>query len=333
MPRRKKSGGGDSGGGWLNTYADMVTLLLAFFAVLLSMSSTDEALFNAFIESFGATPQEVVDELSGNMENDPGEEVFVAGDFEHLYQQIQEMVSGSDQADNIEVLRVGEAIYIRFSSDVFFEPNSAELRTDSLPELQTIGEALLAFETEIKSINVLGFTATISDPNATYWELSGARAASVATFLDFNIGMDTEKITSIGYGRRYPIAPNDSEENMRKNRRVELIVVSTEEEEEKSVDEMLNDFYDQDSYPEEGTELDTMQPENAVDTSGAEEAQTQDEQTLTGEELPEGETVEGQTADAQQDSTVDDTGAEADTTVDDVGTEADTTAETDGETT
>ena len=59
--QRKSSGGGGGGQAWLNTYADMVTLLLCFFVLMISMSTINEEKFNAFLESFQNIDKEVIE--------------------------------------------------------------------------------------------------------------------------------------------------------------------------------------------------------------------------------------------------------------------------------
>ena len=52
MALKKKSGGGGGGANWMDTYGDMVTLLLCFFVLLYSMSSIDSAKWAAIVMSF-----------------------------------------------------------------------------------------------------------------------------------------------------------------------------------------------------------------------------------------------------------------------------------------
>ena len=54
MRRRRKETGGGGGDSWLNTYADMVTLLLTFFVMLFAMSSIDAEKFKILVEAFGS---------------------------------------------------------------------------------------------------------------------------------------------------------------------------------------------------------------------------------------------------------------------------------------
>ena len=55
--KKKSSGGG--GANWMDTYGDMVTLLLCFFVLLYSMSSIDEAKWKIIVQSFNPS---IVDE-------------------------------------------------------------------------------------------------------------------------------------------------------------------------------------------------------------------------------------------------------------------------------
>lgn len=261
--RNQEEGGGDS---WLNTYADMVTLLLTFFAVLLSMSTTDEMKFNAFIQSFSSLPHDVIEEIinSSNSKEEGDGEVVISTDMDELYQSLKNYVEENDQGAAVEITKVGEVIYIRFSSFLFFEPDEYVLRQSSIPVLSFIGQGLIDHEEKIRMVNVLGFTATIE--NGTYWLLSGERSAVVASFFNYDCGFPDNKLTVIGYGNQYPIAPNDSEENRKKNRRVELVIVGTENEEDFDLDDALKDLYNTNYYPTEGSIVEAQLPENSSET-------------------------------------------------------------------
>jgi chemotaxis protein MotB len=56
------------------------------------------------------------------------------------------------------------------------------------------------------------------------WELSAARALSVVKFLFTHGGIDPARLSAVGYGEYRPIAPNDTEINRQKNRRIEIYV-------------------------------------------------------------------------------------------------------------
>ena len=111
---KRNSGGGEGGAAsWLNTYADMVTLLLTFFAVLLSMSSVDQEKFNAFIESFSNLPPEVIEEIiagkGDNPEDDPTAtsptEVEVTEAMDNLYQMLIEYVEQHGMQEQVSIER------------------------------------------------------------------------------------------------------------------------------------------------------------------------------------------------------------------------------------
>lgn len=264
-----KKRGGEEGGGdsWLNTYADMVTLLLTFFAVLLSMSNTDEAKFNAFIKSFSSLPQSVIDEITSNASTgeDPG--IVAVTNIQALYDALTEYVQQNNQSDFVQISKVDDIIYIRFSSMLLFEPDKYILRKDSLPTLDFIGNALKKYEDIIKMVNVIGHTATVQD--GTYWMLSGERAAVVATHFNFKCGFNPQKLTVVGYGNQYPIAPNDTEENMKENRRVELIIIGSDSMVEFDISDILSQFYDSSAYPTSGSPSEVLfPPETSPATSG-----------------------------------------------------------------
>lgn len=265
MSKRKRDSGGGGGDNWLNTYADMVTLLLTFFAVLLSMSNTDEVKFNAFVESFSNLPQEVIEEvISTNSTSAQGDTMAVQAteDIEDLYQSIKKYVSENNQEEVVETYKVDNVIYIRFSSSMFFEPNSYALRSGSKPILKFVGKGLKDREESIRMVNVIGYTATVK--NATFWILSGDRAAIVARHFDVNCDFPPDKLTVVGYGNQYPVAPNDTEENRKKNRRVEMVIIGSNADADFDLTDALGEFYDSNKYPTKGSGEDVYQPKNGL---------------------------------------------------------------------
>lgn len=232
----RKRAGDDGGGGdsWLNTYADMVTLLLTFFAVLLSMSNTDEAKFNAFIKSFSNLPQEVVDDIisGNNTENEnPEGEIYISS-LNELYMSLKKYVEDNDMTSSIEVSSNNEdIIYVRFDSMMFFRPDEYTMLESSKPTLKFIGDGLKKNESKIRTISICGHTADIAGfgtSNVSEWFLSSERAATVCRFFNEDIGIDGKKLISLGYGGNRPIAGNSTEEGRQKNRRVELVIVGTD---------------------------------------------------------------------------------------------------------
>ncbi len=259
MKKRNRAGGGDDSGAWLNTYADMVTLLLTFFVVLLSMSNTDEQKFNAFVQSFSSLPQEVIEQIisSDAKEEDPeGEMVVQDSQLSDLFNSLQEYVEENNRNEDIQMIMVDDVVYIRFSSSVFFNPDQYTLREDSLEVLDVVGSGLKEYEESIRMINVLGFTATVQD--GEYWMLSAERAAVVASRFNFTHDFPNNKLTVIGYGNQYPVASNDSEEGMRQNRRVELIVAGIGSPEDFNMTEFLGEYYNSELFPQHGSTEDLL---------------------------------------------------------------------------
>ncbi len=294
--KKRDAGGGDSGG-WLNTYADMVTLLLAFFAVLLSMSTTDENKFNAFIESFSALPPEEIQELIAA--GSTGESPEPTSELTELYESLTEFVEENELQDDVRIQMMGDIIRVNFDSAAFFYPNEYEILPDSIAVLHSIGQAFVEFEEQIRMINILGFTATVESDTATYWMLSAERAAIVAEYFEFENGFTKEKMTVNGYGNLYPVAPNDSEENMRLNRRVELIVMGTATDTAVDIPQILEDFNQEGEPGETEASTDAQSTENL---DGVESTSGTD--TTSNTETPSGDTQidSEQSGDAQAES-------------------------------
>jgi outer membrane protein OmpA-like peptidoglycan-associated protein len=112
-------------------------------------------------------------------------------------------------------LQIGETIKL---NNVFFEAGLPTLKSESFPELNRLIEILK--DNPGIYIELAGHTDNKGDA-ATLLKLSEDRVSTVKAYLVSN-GIDTNRITGKGYGATQPVAPSDTEENSKANRRVEF---------------------------------------------------------------------------------------------------------------
>ncbi len=123
----------------------------------------------------------------------------------------------------IEVEALEDRVILRLNDEVTFKPGSANLRPEALPILDKVREVIQAVPGEIL---VAGHTDNTPIHTARFpsnWALSAARAATVVDVLLAPGTIAKRRIAAVGYGDSRPRVPNDSPENRRKNRRVEII--------------------------------------------------------------------------------------------------------------
>jgi VWFA-related protein len=104
--------------------------------------------------------------------------------------------------------------------NIEFETGKSAVRAESLPQLRELARSLQANTTI--TIEVRGHTDDRGSDELNQ-KLSEERAASVAQEL-VRMGVERNRITTKGFGKSQPIAPNDSEDNRRRNRRTEFVI-------------------------------------------------------------------------------------------------------------
>lgn len=224
------------GGNWMDTYGDMVTLLLCFFVLLFSMSTVNEEKLMAFIQSFAgrtpATNSQVVANFSqvGDLfpEDTGGGADEMPKSIGDLANYLQENVADPSQG-SIQVTEDSDGtVHISFMENALFNPNSYQILPEAHQFLDLLGKALKNVESQIYMIESAGYIADTGIRNTEDWHLSSNRAAAVANYLCFNTKIKYELFVTVGHGANDPVGDNKTEEGRKKNRRVVVTIVGTD---------------------------------------------------------------------------------------------------------
>lgn len=219
---------------WLVSYADFITLLFAFFVVMYSVSVPNEGKFRTVSESIQAALLSLVSPPASTMRFDLGDYksslVPTVGKKVQFVRQIQEALNKFNKEvrfhDQIAVTPTDQGVLITIAESLMFESGRADVRPESLPLLEELGEVLA--HTASEEIRVLGHTDNVpirSQQFPSNWELSSARAVMIARVLTELYHVSPERVSATGFSEFRPVADNLTPENRAKNRRVELLVV------------------------------------------------------------------------------------------------------------
>ena len=116
-----------------------------------------------------------------------------------------------------------------FQSEVLFDPGQADISPEGTPDLDALAEAILQLEQEIPPdinwvLRIDGHTDIRPISNERFpsnWELSAARAISVAQYL-VTKGVSPNRLVAAGFGEFTPLDPAENEDAYRRNRRIEF---------------------------------------------------------------------------------------------------------------
>lgn len=242
MARRRKRFEHDNHDRWLISYADFVTLLFAFFVVMYSISSVNEEKYKTFgaalNSAFGQQAGTVSPAQVGSQQEsgillmvDPqtarlgAQQRKVQERMKNLHAGLSRVMSGLIAQNQVSVNQTKRGVEIDISASTLFGTGEAALQPATLDVLRQVAAVL---SKEDLPVEVEGHTddvpiATVQFPSN--WELSSARASSVARLL-IDDGVSASRLAVVGRAANQPLAPNDSPENRAKNRRVTIIVVS-----------------------------------------------------------------------------------------------------------
>ncbi len=242
---------------WAIPYGDLITLLLAFFVVMYSMSSVNEGkyriLSDSLVAAFRGAPR-TISPITSTKESSRGtqlagvrptallklrdprpEPTGPAGrggasgppatpPLARMAQQVRFALPGMIDGRQVEVRQSDRQLEVEIKADILFSSGQAELAPAALPVIDQLAVILAPFP---HMVRVEGHTDDLPIRTAAYpsnWELSSARAAHVVRQLT-NHGVSAERLQVAGYGAQRPIGDNRAAAGRNANRRVVVVVM------------------------------------------------------------------------------------------------------------
>lgn len=208
---------------WLTTFADSMSLLLTFFVLLFSSVTLEEVKIRAMLGSLKGSLG-IMEKAKDSVVSPPS---VLVSPRESMVTELGEFISSQGLDSYVEVETLLEGIRINMRSPVFFDLGRAELKREIMPLLDKIAALLKNVPNEM---DIEGHTDNLPIQTSRFpsnWELSTARAISVAKYL-IELGILPFRIGVAGYADSRPLYPNDTPQHRALNRRVEVLILNEE---------------------------------------------------------------------------------------------------------
>ena len=242
--RQNSGGAGINSAGWLTTFNDLVTLLMVFFVLLFTMSSVDGRKMQDFqyalqsglgilkegqMVNISVKTTQPIEDLSHIKTQAEGVKVSPG---ERLKGLLSDKLIKSLEADfGIEITQTSRGIRLSFENQIIFDFGKADINPAGFTMLDQIAKAIQKVP---KRVRVEGHTDNIPIQTARFpsnWELSVARAVNVVKYFAEVGNIDPHRLSAVGYGESRPVVANDTASNRAKNRRVEILLITEDKEE------------------------------------------------------------------------------------------------------
>ncbi|MBA4389322.1 MAG: hypothetical protein C0399_00065 [Syntrophus sp. (in: bacteria)] len=238
MKRKKTEEEHENNERWLITYADLITLLLAFFIMMYVFSKKDtqkyeevvghlKTIFTGGANAPGqAKAAGIVSfDLPIKMAQGSSEEVQ-----KKLKDELHSLAGNGASQKNISVFVDERGTVIRILDKAFFDEGKADFKEKAKNALDKIVPVVKSVNNHIR---IEGHTDNVPINTREFrsnWELSVRRATEVVRYFIEKYDFSPERISAVGYAEHRPVAPNDTAENRALNRRIEIIITKSTKE-------------------------------------------------------------------------------------------------------
>lgn len=237
----------ENGERWLLTYSDLITLLLALFIILYTMSNIDlekmKQLSQGLNEAFNNSSSSAgagAGAGAGNSNSGAGTETSASGysgnaaqpsALDEIYVELSNYIKENNLENKIDLESTDTYVKVRLKDVVLFVPDSSQMLEQSEPILTEIEKALSGVYDRIDRITISGHTADPSNDqnvsSAFAWQLSSGRAVTVLNYM-VSQGLPQYKLSIEANSHFIPIADNATAEGRAKNRRVEITITKND---------------------------------------------------------------------------------------------------------
>jgi chemotaxis protein MotB len=188
--RRRRPNFDDSSSSWLITYSDAITLLLAFFVMILSVSDLNQGKVESLKEGLSEM-------MTGEAPPTP---------FTDIKEGLEELIESNGLQDQVSVTLDAKGVKIEFANVALYQSGSAEIKPDAIPTLKEVTRVIRQTSHKTHMVEVEGHTDDVPIHNEKFpsnWELSSVRATNVVRYL-LTQGVEKERLKAAGYADSRP---------------------------------------------------------------------------------------------------------------------------------
>ncbi len=198
---------------WLLTYSDMITLLLAFFAMLIAVSYVDLNLW---------------EQMKQGLRSEISKQENVRTPLAEVKQDLDSLLVQEKQQGLVDITLDRDGIKLFFNSSSFYGSGDAELLPTGEAIIDKVTQAMNELDFYKFNVDVEGHTDNVPISTPIFpsnWELSVARASGVVKYF-IEEGIEGERLKASGYAETKPVVPHQDEqgrdivENRPLNRRI-----------------------------------------------------------------------------------------------------------------
>lgn len=211
--RRRRPNFDDSSSSWLVTYSDAITLLLAFFVMILSVSDLNQGKIEALKEGLSEA-------MTGGAPPTP---------FTDIKEGLEELIAQQGLENQVSVTLDGKGVKIEFANVALYQSGSAEIKSSAISTLKEVTRVIRETSHKTHMVEVQGHTDDVpihTEKFPSNWELSSVRAINVVKYL-LAQGIEKERLKAAGYADSRPKVNSQNlplNQQRQNNRRIVVFV-------------------------------------------------------------------------------------------------------------
>jgi len=172
---------------------------------------------------------EVLQSRAETLERQRKEEILA---MKGTYESLLENMESEIEKGKITITQLRGKLKVNMLDEILFDSGKTTIKPQGIEVLDRVGRILL--DVKDRTISIEGHTDNVpigpelSKKYPTNWELSAARATTVARYLQEKTGINPSVLSATGYGEFQPVATNETEEGQAKNRRIDIVLIPKE---------------------------------------------------------------------------------------------------------